>query len=80
MLLQVTFPYSLFAVFAVIVKKIEIRNLRHLSLLLSSPRSHRVYVDKADSACVVFSPNVNNSIKEYLTSQRRRVTFYSKVL
>lgn len=74
------FPYSLFAVFAVIVKKIETRNPRHLSLLLSGPCSYRVYVDKADSICVVFSPNVNNSIKEHLASQRGRVTFYSKVL
>ena len=39
-----------------------------------------VYVDKADNICVVFSPNVNNSIKEYVASQRGRVTFYSKVL
>ena len=35
------FPYSLFAVFAKIVKEIEVRNLRHLSLLLSSPCPYR---------------------------------------
>lgn len=54
MSLQMAFPYSLFAVFAIIVKEIGIRNLRHLSLLLVLVLTG-VYVDKADNICVVFS-------------------------
>lgn len=53
MSLQIS-PTLLFAVFAIIVKEIGIRNLRHLSFFFLVLVLTGVYVDKADNICVVF--------------------------